>query len=80
MSAEPDSPPTVENRTVTGHSLLMKKVSFEDVSVRNDLPFFGKDVGKAQILERLGALEDTVSSGTLGVNDTFWDAFSIEMR
>jgi len=38
-----------------------------------------EDVGKADVVKRLGGLVETVSSTTLGVNNTLWNAFTVEV-
>ena len=39
----------------------------------------GKDVGKAEIIERLGAFEGTVCTAALGVDDALGDTLSVEV-
>ena len=41
--------------------------------------FLAEDVGNAEIIERLGALEGTMSTAALGVDNSFGDAFTVEM-
>ena len=39
-----------------------------------------EDVGKADVVKRVGGLVVTVSSSTLGVNDTLWNALAVKVR
>ena len=41
--------------------------------------FFAEDVGNAEIIEGLGALEGTMSTAAFGMDDSLGDAFTVEM-
>jgi hypothetical protein len=43
------------------------------------LALFAPDIEQCQVVGRIGAFEEAVCTTSLGVDDTFWDALTIEM-
>jgi hypothetical protein len=39
-----------------------------------------EDIGRGQIIERIGADKFSMSTAALGMDDSFWDTLPVEMR
>lgn len=80
VSADPDSPPTVEKRTVTGASLPTWKVAYSMVQIWWwETPYLAEESSTSEIGDIMCYFNMAMSTRALGVHDTFRDTFTVEV-